>query len=105
MVPYKELTVIDANTAHVIEHVAQSLGIFIPLLVIKFSYVNFAIVALIINARELMKHDNRCSWLIGNHHLLHHKYLLYNYGEYWIDNLFGTCFPKSSEYIYGKVYT
>jgi len=105
MIPYKELTFIDANTAHIAEHVAQSFGIFIPLLVIKCSCVNFLGALLIINIRGAMRHDHRCSWLIGNHHLLHHKYLLYNYGEYWIDNLFGTCYPKSNGYIYGKVYT
>jgi sterol desaturase/sphingolipid hydroxylase (fatty acid hydroxylase superfamily) len=53
----------------------------------------------------MLRHDNRFSWLIGNHHLLHHKYVKYNFGEYWIDCLCGTNYPNQNEYIYGKIYT
>jgi sterol desaturase/sphingolipid hydroxylase (fatty acid hydroxylase superfamily) len=35
----------------------------------------------------MMRHDDRCSFIIGNHHLIHHQYPNYNYGEYWIDYL------------------
>jgi sterol desaturase/sphingolipid hydroxylase (fatty acid hydroxylase superfamily) len=52
-----------------------------------------------------MRHDNRFSWITGNHHLLHHKYINYNFGEYWIDRLFGTAYPNKSEYIFGVLYT
>jgi sterol desaturase/sphingolipid hydroxylase (fatty acid hydroxylase superfamily) len=53
----------------------------------------------------MMRHDDRFSWLIGNHHILHHKYPKYNFGEYWIDKMFGTLYPNKSEYIYGELYT
>ena len=32
------------------------------------------------------------------------KYVKYNYGEYWLDCLFGTCYPNKDEYIYGCIY-
>jgi sterol desaturase/sphingolipid hydroxylase (fatty acid hydroxylase superfamily) len=51
-----------------------------------------------------MRHDERCIWLIGNHHILHHKYPQYNYGEYWLDKLFKTNYPKEDEYIKGLIY-
>ena len=41
-------------------------------------------------------HDFRFAKLVGNHHLLHHKYLVYNYGEYWIDKLFNTNFSAEN---------
>ena len=52
--------------------------------------------------RGFMRHDNRCIWLIGNHHILHHKYPNYNYGEYWIDSICGTLCPYKEEY--GLIY-
>ena len=63
------------------------------------------IASLMIAARGYMRHDHRYSFLIGNHHLLHHKNPKYNFGEYWIDSLFGTKYPNKYEYIYGKIYT
>jgi sterol desaturase/sphingolipid hydroxylase (fatty acid hydroxylase superfamily) len=60
---------------------------------------------LIVGARALMRHDNRFSWLIGNHHLLHHKYQKYNFGEYWIDTIVGSDYPDKKKYIYGMIYT
>ena len=41
-----------------------------------------------------MTHDKRCVFLVGDHHLIHHKYLKYNYGEYWLDYIFGTQYKK-----------
>jgi sterol desaturase/sphingolipid hydroxylase (fatty acid hydroxylase superfamily) len=42
---------------------------------------------------------------MGNHHILHHKYIGYNYGEYWIDTVMGTVYPNKKEYQYGNIYT
>jgi sterol desaturase/sphingolipid hydroxylase (fatty acid hydroxylase superfamily) len=53
----------------------------------------------------MMRHDDRLIWLIGNHHLLHHKYPLYNFGEYWLDSLMGTEYPNKYEYKYGLLYS
>ncbi len=52
----------------------------------------------------MLRHDKRFVWLIGNHHLLHHKYPRYNFGEYWLDKLFKTNYPNINEYEYGMIY-
>jgi sterol desaturase/sphingolipid hydroxylase (fatty acid hydroxylase superfamily) len=47
-----------------------------------------------LNIRGMMRHDKRGTWLVGNHHLLHHQYPRYNYGEVWLDYLGGTLICK-----------
>jgi sterol desaturase/sphingolipid hydroxylase (fatty acid hydroxylase superfamily) len=42
----------------------------------------------------MMRHDKRFVWLIGDHHLLHHRDGRYNFGEGWIDSLCGTRFER-----------
>jgi sterol desaturase/sphingolipid hydroxylase (fatty acid hydroxylase superfamily) len=103
--PYLELNYDSTNKAHISEHIIQPLGIFIPCLYSGVKPAYFFASFVIIGTRGLMRHDHRCVWLIGNHHLLHHKYPKYNFGEYWIDWIFGTIYPNSDEYIYGKIYT
>lgn len=94
----------DTNEGHYIEHLLQPLGMFIPCFFNSFSYKYFFIAYIFIAIRALMRHDNRFTYLIGNHHILHHKYPNYNYGEYWIDKLCGTVYPNKNEYIYGLIY-
>jgi lathosterol oxidase len=89
---YSQLTYIDTNEAHYIEHIMQPLGIFIPCFISKTHFIYLFVSFSIVGTRALMRHDERCSWLIGNHHLIHHKYPHYNYGEYWIDYLCGTLY-------------
>ena len=103
---YKSLTYLNTNHSHIIENFIQPLGFFIPCLFFNFSnfWISFFSSAIIIIVRGYMRHDHRWSWLIGNHHLLHHKNGNYNFGEYWIDWLFGTNYPYKDEYIYGKMY-
>jgi lathosterol oxidase len=102
---YKTLRYYDTNEGHIIEHVVQPLGIFLPIFCYGFLWKSFLIAYFIIAARALMRHDHRFVWLIGNHHLLHHKYPKYNFGEYWIDVLCGTVYPGKDEYIHGLIYT
>jgi len=102
---YKLLHFLDTNEGHYIEHIVQPLGIFIPCFIYGFYIAPFCISFVIVGTRALMRHDDRCSWLIGNHHLLHHKYPYYNYGEFWIDTFCGTVCPYEKEYIYGILYT
>jgi hypothetical protein len=59
---------------------------------------------IIVNIRGMLRHDVRYIWLIGNHHILHHKYPQYNFGEYWLDTLFDTRCPIVSEYKKGLIY-
>jgi len=97
----------DAYEGHSIETVVQSVGIFVPLVIYHNPIlIGPCLLAVIfVNIRGIMRHDDRFSWLIGNHHLLHHKYTKYNFGEYWIDRIAGTCCPHSIEYKHGIIYT
>jgi len=101
---HEKLYYMDANNAHCIEHIIKPFGLIIPFLVINNNQC-LIVSFIFVNIREYMKHDNRFCWLIGNHHLLHHKYPKYNFGEYWIDKLCGTLNLKENEYIYGIIYT
>lgn len=89
----------DTYEGHWIESPLQSLGTFFPCFFLHYSVFELAVIVIFLNVRGMMRHDPRCVWLIGNHHLLHHKYPRYNYGEYWLDWLFGTLYPGRSEYV------
>ena len=102
--PYDKLTYSDTNVGHIIENVFSPAGIIIPCFIMDFSFLYLCISFIFVGIRALMRHDNRCIWLIGNHHILHHKYPNYNYGEYWIDKICGTSYPHKEEYIYGLIY-
>jgi sterol desaturase/sphingolipid hydroxylase (fatty acid hydroxylase superfamily) len=102
---YEGLTFYDTNKGHCLEHVFQHLGNVLPFLFIELSILPAAVSFSIIGVRAVMRHDHRCTWLIGNHHLLHHKYSKYNFGEYWIDSICGTLYPDNDCYIYGLIYT
>lgn len=101
---YEKLKYSDAYVGHFIEGPLQGLGVFFPLFFIEFDAYTFLISLIIINTRGMLRHDNRFSWLIGNHHILHHKYPQYNFGEYWLDKLFMTNYPNTDECVYGLIY-
>lgn len=103
--PYIYLEFKDTHVSHYLENVVQPLGIIIPYFFYTFQFYPLLLSFLIISIRGLARHDHRCSWLLGNHHILHHKHLNCNYGEYWIDKLFGTVYKEENEYIYGILYT
>lgn len=102
---YNILNFTHAHKAHYIENIVQNSGFLIPCLFIDIDSYYLLACYLIIYIRGAMRHDDRCSYLFGNHHLLHHKYLNCNYGEYYIDFLCGTKCKYEKEYIYGKLYT
>jgi len=83
-------TFLDTYRGHLIESPFQGLGIFIPYLWTTVSLQNLAISLVIINIKGMMRHDPRTSFIIGDHHLLHHRFPNYNYGEPWLDTLFAT---------------
>ena len=89
---------------HFIEGPFQGMGVLFPFIFIKFNLYIFLYSLIVINIRGMLRHDNRFIWLIGNHHILHHKYPQYNFGEYWLDKLFGTNCPHRNEYVYGLIY-
>jgi lathosterol oxidase len=80
----------DTYVGHRFEGIFQGVGTFFPFLFLSYNVYDVGIILLFLNARGMMRHDERFIFLIGNHHLLHHRYPTYNYGEYWIDYLCGT---------------
>jgi lathosterol oxidase len=103
-IDYNIINFKDTYVSHIIEGPFQWMGISFPLLFIKFNMYTFLCSLMIVNIRGMLRHDNRFIWLIGNHHILHHKYPQYNFGEYWLDKLFGTIYPNKNEYVFGIVY-
>jgi hypothetical protein len=83
----------------------QSLGILAPFVHLKSSFIYNPIhilsAILFISVRGKLRQDKRFIWLVGNHHLLHHKYHYYNFGELWLDLLFDTDYPNKDECVYG----
>ena len=112
--PYDKMDWRDTSKAHVIENIIQPWGIIAPYLLHYFfpgtyflqpTYTTLVVAFTIVLVRGWMRHDHRFVWLIGNHHLLHHKMPQTNYGEYWIDLLCCTRNPNLQEYKYGYIYT
>ncbi len=87
---YKQMTFLDAYSGHFIETPLQSLGFLFPLLFRQFVWGPFIVSVAFVNARNMVRHDYNSVRLVGNHHIIHHKYYYCNFGEYWIDRLFGT---------------
>ena len=104
MVDYNTINYKDTYVGHFIEGPFQGLGVLIPFLFIELNLYYLMWGLILINIRGMLRHDKRFIWLIGNHHILHHKYPQYNFGEYWLDNLFGTCCPNLNEYKFGLIY-
>ena len=104
MTNYKIINFKNTYTGHFLEGPLQSVGVLFPLIFIQFNFNTFLYSVIIINIRGMLRHDNRFTWLIGNHHLLHHKYPKYNFGEYWLDKLFKTNYPNINEYEFGLIY-
>jgi len=78
---------LDTYVGHILEGPFQGIGMFVPYLFISYTYTQTGLILMFLNIRGMMRHDDRCSFIIGNHHLIHHQYPNYNYGEYWIDYL------------------
>ena len=94
----------DTYTGHWIEGPFQSIGFGLPLLFVDFNWTAFLCALAFVNIRGMARHDDRTVWLIGNHHLLHHQYFKYNYGEYWIDRLCGTLIKDGRKQQAGAIY-
>lgn len=97
-------TAADTYEGHWSEGPLQSLGTFFPWIACEYTIGEFLLILLFLNARGMMRHDERFVWLIGNHHLLHHRYPRWNYGEYWLDWLGGTLYPGARESKRGLLY-
>jgi len=82
----------DFYTIHILELPIQSMGLLLPIYFYELHIFNLIYAIMFINIRGIMTHDNKFIFLVGNHHLNHHKFIKYNYGEYWLDYLFGTIY-------------
>jgi sterol desaturase/sphingolipid hydroxylase (fatty acid hydroxylase superfamily) len=91
---YKNLKYSDAYNSEYSEDIIKSFGVMIPFIFIKLNIIQFFVALIFINLRGILRHNYSSSFLIGTHHLLHHKYPEFNYGEYWIDFMFGTLLPN-----------
>lgn len=81
----------DTYHGHWVESVFQSAGFLVPYALGYPLWSLESLVALIVvNARGMLRHDPRGIPFVGEHHLLHHQYPNVNYGEPWLDSLFGT---------------
>lgn len=94
----------DTYTGHFLEGPFQSVGFALPYLFYNFNWISFLCALLFVNIRGLMRHDHRIIWLIGNHHILHHQFCNYNFGEYWIDWLFNTGYKRKENIQHGLIY-
>ena len=80
----------DYYTVHILEIPLTSLGLLLAIYLHNLYTYQLISSIIFINIRGIMIHDNRCIFIVGNHHLIHHKYIKYNYGEFWLDYIFGT---------------
>lgn len=86
----KALNYKEAYNSDVFEMAFQSLGFLLPLGLIPFSFWQCLIALIFLNIKGMLRHEPRAAWFIGHHHLIHHQNPSVNYGEYWLDKLFGT---------------
>ncbi len=91
-------TLLDTYHGHWIEGPLQSLGFLVPFFWWPVSTWSSAAALVFVNVRGMFRHDQRTSWIDGGHHLIHHKCSRYNYGEPWLDTLFGTKMPDMYRY-------
>jgi sterol desaturase/sphingolipid hydroxylase (fatty acid hydroxylase superfamily) len=93
----------DTYYGHWLEGPFQSFGFLAPwLLGFGFSWAPWETAAAVAFAqlRGLARHDRRLGWLIGEHHLEHHRRGNVNYGEPWLDWLAGTAADSGRQAIY-----
>jgi sterol desaturase/sphingolipid hydroxylase (fatty acid hydroxylase superfamily) len=86
-----------------VETVGQSVGFVLPWACYFWSWPATLIACLFINLRGMARHDPRTMTWIGNHHLLHHQFPTWNYGEPWLDLLFGTSCPYQNRIVEGRI--
>lgn len=96
-------TIWDTNHAHWSEGLIQSSGILFPFLMYSPNWLDFALACIFTNTRGYMRHDIRTAWLIGNHHLLHHEFGNVNYGDYYMDWIFGTLDIRRDKRVNGLI--
>ena len=84
----------DYYNIHVLELPFTSIGLIFAIYLYKLYIYQLLYAIIFINVRGILIHDNQFIYLVGDHHLIHHKYYKCNYGEYWLDYIFGTVYNK-----------
>jgi sterol desaturase/sphingolipid hydroxylase (fatty acid hydroxylase superfamily) len=92
-------TYYDYYTIHILELPLTSVGLFLAIYLYKLYIYQLLCCVIFINIRGIMEHEYRFVYLVGEHHLIHHKYFKYNYGEYWLDCIFGTLYSNTNKLI------
>ena len=100
VIMYGDLSYTDAFAGHVIELPLHAVGMFIPHIFIEYHIRALLCAYIYVTIRTYLQHDHRCTWLVGNHHLLHHKHPKYNFGEKWIDYMLGTLYVPGTDGVY-----
>jgi len=80
----------DAFDSSFVENALSGLGIFVPLLLPKWSGVGLTTAWIYCFFRGLLRHDEQWAWLVGSHHLHHHLNPSVNFSSEYIDKLLGT---------------
>jgi len=99
---YKLMDYSSTYIAHYLESPIQCIGFIMA----SWYLQNLSVILstfVFLQIKGLLRHDNRFVFIIGNHHILHHKYNKFNYGEYWLDYLGGTLCPFENEHIKGFI--
>jgi lathosterol oxidase len=87
----------DYYSIHILEIPLTSVGLFLALYIHKIYTYQLLCSILFINVRGMLEHDDRFIALVGDHHLKHHLLFRCNYGEYWLDYIFGTLYITNNE--------
>ena len=85
---------LDTYHGHWAEGLLQSAGFLLPLVFGIWSWPAALVAFVATTLRGCARHETRLADWLGNHHLLHHISPGYNYGELWLDTLFGTRVPE-----------
>jgi lathosterol oxidase len=86
----------DYYNVHILEIPLTSLGLFLALYLHKIYIYQLIYSIIFINVRGMLEHDDRFIILVGDHHIKHHLLFTCNYGEYWLDYIFGTLYKKNT---------
>ena len=92
-----KITLRDAYKGELVEFPLETAGVIVPLFFKKEAdYAIFFVAFIFIVVRNLLQHDKRFAKIVGSHHLLHHTYPNYNFGEPWLDRVFSTTYYKKN---------
>ena len=83
----------DTYDGDLVESGFQGIGMFFPYAIVTYTLTDTVIVLCFLNIRGALRHDKRGIPIVGDYHLIHHTNPSYNYGEPWLDRLFGTARP------------